>query len=427
MQGRTRGVSARQARSAAGGKCALAASAVLLACGSASGGSPSEPIPVTSQRFEISYRLNRDAEPLQAIELWYTRDRGHTWHLYGLDDDRRSPITFNAPGEGLYGLTVVLYNAAGASSPRPGSGTTPQSWTLVDYTPPVLQLHQARLIAAPSSQPRIQLSWSAYDAHLPARPIELSYRQPGQPSWTPIDARLANVGRADWCVPDGVSGPVEIRVLVRDRVGHVAVREFSPVTVEPAPLPSPEATAGRANEAAATQPAGDKAALYWPGPQEASEAERLYELGTWFLLRGRLDVAELRFLEALELDPTHKAARNDLAGVLLRRGAAAEAIQNYQSVLDQDDDFLPAARGLALALAAQKRYSEAAVSLRRILKARPSDPQTLLELGDVLLLGGDPGGARRRWMEVTRQSGVPTEILRDATTRLQTYTTSPPK
>jgi tetratricopeptide (TPR) repeat protein len=160
-----------------------------------------------------------------------------------------------------------------------------------------------------------------------------------------------------------------------------------------------------------------------PSPANVAQAEKLYALGSWHLLRGQLDVAKERLREALALDPGHKAARNDLAGILYRQGAYTAAADTYQSVLQEDETFVPALRGLALALAAQKRYPEAAATLQRILAVNESDPQTLLELGDVLLLGGDPEAARGHWRDATRQPSVSAEILRDARKRLAAVST----
>ena len=135
---------------------------------------------------------------------------------------------FLAPSEGLYGFYVVLRNAYGASSPAPTAETEAQRWVLVDFTLPVVQVQDARLDSSPATSRRVQLRWSAYDAHLPPRPVWLHYRTENEANWTPIVERLTNHGRYDWDVPDSVSGHVWIKLTVRDRVGHEAGTEIDP-------------------------------------------------------------------------------------------------------------------------------------------------------------------------------------------------------
>ncbi|MCP4250434.1 MAG: hypothetical protein GY778_25605, partial [bacterium] len=70
---------------------------------------------VRSRTFDIEYRTNPEAEPLDSVRLWCTLDKGNTWQLYGRDEDRQSPVPFDAAQEGLYGFYFVAANAAGSS------------------------------------------------------------------------------------------------------------------------------------------------------------------------------------------------------------------------------------------------------------------------------------------------------------------------
>ena len=73
--------------------------------------SSAAPIPVQARVFDVDYTVNKSALPLDSVELWYTADRGKTWHRYGLEEDRQSPISFHDPAAGTLGFCVVGKNA----------------------------------------------------------------------------------------------------------------------------------------------------------------------------------------------------------------------------------------------------------------------------------------------------------------------------
>ena len=102
-------------------------------------------VKVRSKVFDIGYRVNEESLPLESVRLWYTRDKGSTWQLYGRDEDAQSPISFNAPSEGVYGFYLVAGNAAGISGGEPQAGTEPQQWAYVDFTPPIVQLRRPKI------------------------------------------------------------------------------------------------------------------------------------------------------------------------------------------------------------------------------------------------------------------------------------------
>ncbi|MCH7814769.1 MAG: hypothetical protein IID40_12205, partial [Planctomycetes bacterium] len=95
-----------------------------------------------SKIFDVEYRVNPAALPLEAVRLWYTVDRGASWSSYGLDNDRQSPVAFHAPQEGLFGFYIVVENASGTSSAEPQPRSVPHLWAYIDYTPPVVQVHR---------------------------------------------------------------------------------------------------------------------------------------------------------------------------------------------------------------------------------------------------------------------------------------------
>ena len=376
----------------------------------------SNPVTVQSQRFDVHYNVSPTSAPLTSVELWYTADRGKTWHRFGDDTDRRSPVQFLAPREGLLGLFIVLRNRFGASSESPTSETRPQQWVFVDYTPPVLQIQEVRVARTAAGERTVQLRWSAWDTHLPARPIDVSYRVAEETTWTPIARRLANLGRYDWVVPAAVTGPVWIRLSVRDRGGHETRLTRGPLAVG-----APKA----AGDVDPVAPVSAKAATPGPSPsavldpQTIREADTLFKLGSFYLLRGNLDVASERFREALQLNPTHTGAQNDLAGVLYRKGTFAEAIDAYQRLLADRPRHSGALEGLALAHAGRHEYRAARERLEELLKIDSSNARTWLNLGDMVLMAGEPMAARSYWSKALTVDSRNTDAIRSATVRLQ--------
>ena len=76
---------------------------------------------VKTRVFDIEYAVNDDALPLDTVRMWYTLDDGRSWQAYGYDEDRQSPIRFQAPSDGLFGFYFRVTNLAGVSGEVPTS------------------------------------------------------------------------------------------------------------------------------------------------------------------------------------------------------------------------------------------------------------------------------------------------------------------
>jgi Tfp pilus assembly protein PilF len=295
---------------------------------------------------------------------------------------------------------------------------------LVDETPPIVQARRAEVRADEGGAPTVRIEWSAYDEFFPPRPIELAYRSPSDANWTVLAGSVANIGRFDGALPASLVGAVSFRVVARDRVGHVATSELSPVTVEPAaPAPRFE-TASFAPTVPEPSPEDADVRAPLVSAEAARQAQKLLEYGNWFLLRGQLDVASERFRETLELDPANRDALINLAGIDYRRGQTGRSIESYLTLLKYHRGDVAALRGLALAYVAEKRYASAAESLEQILARIGDEPRTRIELGDVLLLSGQRSEAFAHWNAVAREPGLTPDLIRDVQLRLQTYSAS---
>lgn len=376
-------------------------------------------VTVQTKQFAVQYQANASSVPLTGADLWYTQDRGRTWHRYGRDADGRSPIEFLAPREGRYGFFLVLHNRFGSSSGPPTRGTRPQQSVFVDFTPPVVQFHDARLHRASNGVRTLRVRWTAYDTQLPPRPVRLAYRLDGQPNFLPVVDPIANRGRFDWVLPLAVTGRAWIRLTIVDRGGHAVRLERGPVDLGQPPA-KPTAT-----QPAATQPADDAAPRAQTAPPArdaiARAAQSRYDLGAWHHRRGELDLAATRFREALRRDPQHTTARNDLAAILHERGASGQAAALYEAVLRQNPTDSTALQGQALAYLAMRDYRNAQQRLGTLVDLEPDNADAWLQLGDAALFGGDAAAARQHWSYVLKLASNDRDMRTRAAARLAAH------
>ena len=373
---------------------------------------PDDPTRVPSRVFEIQYEINAEAQPLESVQLWYTLDRGRSWHLYGADEDRQPPFTFSAPAEGLYGLFFVVSNATGASSNPPDGNSEAHHWVFVDYTPPVVQIHPARQTTV-MGKPVVQIRWTALDTHLDSRPIELAYRRPPDTRWYPLtDTPLPNTGRYDWRVPPDLTGPVELRVGVTDKGGHHAEATSDAFEVQNSPTP------------AVTQRGAGTMNSHLLEPSTATTAARaraanLYAEGLNLRDRGDDEGAIKRLREAGRLDPEFTQAFAALAPILYRTGNTERALDAYKIVLRQQPNQRAALRGAAQIETQQRDYPSAEGRLQRILEHNPNDVEVWMHLGDLALLQGDELSAREHYLRAMTLDPKANAVIAEAKKRFE--------
>ncbi len=371
-----------------------------------------DPVPVPMRVFDVEYTVPADAHPLSSVQLWYTTDSGATWHQYGHDEDRQSPITFHAPAEGAFGFYFVVTNATGSSAQTPGRGTPPQLQVFVDYTPPVVQLHDLRQTSSLGRRV-VQVRWTAIDAHLPPRPVELLYRLPPAEIWEPLATEpLANTGRFDWVVPETLSGRVAVRVVVRDRGGNRS--ESADMSVELVPLStSPDGVESTSVvEADGTRNAAPS--------QEAVRlrVEKLLVEGRALRERGDHRRAISRLREAVALDPQCTQAFDELGALLYRIGDLERAKSAYDIALRLDPTMRSALVGSADVLREQRSYGAAAERLRTVLRAHPQDADAWIRLGDLGIFQGDELLARECYLRAAKIDPQSTALVEEAQRRL---------
>lgn len=372
------------------------------------------PVPVRSQVFDIAYAVNSKAEPLSSVRLWYTLDHGTTWQFFGEDGDRQSPLTFRASVEGLHGFFLVLSNATGPSSTDPSSGTEPQRWAYVDYTPPLVQMQPPRITLALGRRV-IQIRWTAIDANFGTRPVEITYRRLPARQWNSISIDpVANTGRYDWRPANDITGPVAVRMTVQDRGGNRVtseqqIVEIPPWRAKPNPI-SPVAPSSATTNLPTRSPA--------PRGNMPSRAQRLFAEAIVYRDRGqyREGIASLR--EAVALKPTWTEAFAEMADMLYRIGDLDRSLSAYDLALRQDPQMRAALRGAAMVHRRRNDNISAAAMLRTILRYNPNDAEVWMNLGDLAIYQGDESQAREYYTRATQIDPYATLVIDDSRKRL---------
>lgn len=205
-----------------------------------------EPIPeavrvplIGTMRFAVDYTL-RGVGPagVGKVELYYTKDNGASWTLLGEDADRMPPFEVELPGEGRYGLSVIVTSPAGRGQKPPQSGDMPKVQVEVDTTAPEAELY--RPIPDPATDGQtLLISWSSHDTHLAERPVGLYFAEAPTGPWYRIAVGLAAEGQYSWTVPPRTPHQVYLKLIAVDMTKNMAeATTEEPVLVD---LSQPEA------------------------------------------------------------------------------------------------------------------------------------------------------------------------------------------
>jgi hypothetical protein len=160
------------------------------------------------------------------VEIWMTSDQGKTWKKLCEDKDRVSPADFDLPGEGVYGVTVVVSNGNGQGDPPPAAGDQPDCWIEVDTTKPNAQLISARPVQGDATG-ALHITWQATDKNLGPECVSLYYAAQRDGQWGVIAKGLHNDGSFRWSVPREVGPEFYIRMEVIDKAGNLARCELA--------------------------------------------------------------------------------------------------------------------------------------------------------------------------------------------------------
>jgi hypothetical protein len=181
----------------------------------------------------LEYKLDQvGPSGVSKVEVWITSDQGKSWRPLCEDPHRKGRVEFDLPGEGVFGLTVVVTNGIGLGDPPPQPGEAPLCVLEVDTTPPNAQLTSVRPGTGDQAG-SLLINWSANDKNLGEGPVTLYYATTKQGPWVPIQRNLRNQGGYCWTVSPELGWEFLIRLDVADLAGNVTRCETpAPVAVD---------------------------------------------------------------------------------------------------------------------------------------------------------------------------------------------------
>lgn len=166
-----------------------------------------------------------------SVELYLSADDGRTWRKHAEDSDLTPPFNVELPGEGVYGLILIVKSRAGLGKAPPQPGDLPQTRLEVDTTPPAVQLYEPE--PDPQRQGSLVLTWNVSDRNMAANPITLQWAERADGAWQTIGTELPNSGRHSWQLPQRIPGEVYLRLIARDAAGNSSVAQTpKPVLVD---------------------------------------------------------------------------------------------------------------------------------------------------------------------------------------------------
>jgi hypothetical protein len=186
-------------------------------------GPASETLPhqlINNTRASVEYRIDQvGPSGVGKVEIYMTTDKGQSWHRLAEQADKRSPAEINLPGDGVYGIRIVVTNGNGFGGRAPVRGDAPHCTIEVDTTSPFVQLRSTDVL--PSSG-HVEIRWNATDKNLGAEPVSLYYRTRPEGPWQVIARGVKNDGVYRWAFPRDAGGQFFFKIEVTDLAGNMS-------------------------------------------------------------------------------------------------------------------------------------------------------------------------------------------------------------
>ena len=185
---------------------------------------------VNNPRVLLDYQVDNVRTNSQSkLEIWLTRDLGKSWQKAAEDTPGTSPATVQLPGEGLFGITLLV-NTGRAAPPSGMDGA--DQWVEVDTTKPAAHLTHMQ-VTHEKGQPEVHVQWTALDKNFDDGPVELFFAATQQGPWLPIAKNLPAQGQHRWTPPGEIGVQVHLRLIARDLAGNVCIcNTLEPVSLD---------------------------------------------------------------------------------------------------------------------------------------------------------------------------------------------------
>jgi hypothetical protein len=199
---------------------------------------PPEPVSTTvdqlinSHRCVLNYAIDGiNPSAVEKVEAYATRDEGKTWQKLGEDPDRTSPIELTLPGDGRYGIVIVI-SAVGRPGQPPVAGEQADWWVEADTTAPEVTLESATPGVGDDAGMLI-LKWHVSDRNLKPDAVEFAWSAAPEGPWQTIAKGLKAEGLYRWPVPREAGSKTYLKIEAADKAGNIGRAATSqPVPIE---------------------------------------------------------------------------------------------------------------------------------------------------------------------------------------------------
>ncbi|PCJ59197.1 MAG: hypothetical protein COA79_10880 [Planctomycetota bacterium] len=269
----------------------------LLLCNSLTAQDLDKIVLKNDRNIMIDYLVEKH-EKLTKVELYFTRDEGETWTLFGEDADLKPPFLFVAKSEGLYGFKVVTYDKNKNHIEIPNSNTAVEVPYFIDTIKPKVSIRTPMLGAIWRVGDKVDIKWYATDdGHdLPLNPVSISYSKDKGHTWQFLRKIHPNTGSLEdkWLIDERlISKELLIKISVIDQA-----KNYSEIISDSVQVIGKD----------------DKVAeVYYIKLSDRVMARKLWKTGTMLLGREDYFDALLALHKAIHLDPTKVAYHFDMA------------------------------------------------------------------------------------------------------------------
>lgn len=328
--------------------------------------------------LSISYQVQDVTSnlPGNSFESWlyFTKTSGLSWNLFGRDEDGVSPVPFVADADGLYGFKVISADVAGQKEAAPEPGVAPDILVRIDTMPPKIEIVSPQPYDLWESGTVRQIRWVSQDEAMERlESVSLYYSVGTEGDWQLLGEGLASSGVFDWEVPESSNGKLYIQARASDRSGNRGVSEAQP----------PFFTRNILEEQLA--------------PDVRQKADGYYDTATICRKNKNYQKAVKYFRLALQLNPYHVKACNDVGITLLNMGLAEDSFEYFEQGLKYAPSHSNLLANLSRLYLQFGQLSEAEQVLRRLVSLYPKDPNGLWLMADVRFKLGQTELARDIW------------------------------
>jgi hypothetical protein len=213
---------------------------------------------VNDSHIKLRYKVVEEGQSgVGKVEVWVTKDNGHTWNMLYEDRGRTSTVEFDLPGDGVYGIRLVAANGGGFGAVAPAPGDAPEFVVELDTTKPKAELVSVK--KGPANEiPYIEIAWQVEDKNIGSSPVDLLYGANPNGPWTPIAKNLASGGKYPWYPPREIGDRIYVKLVATDRAGNVTrCQTADPVAMDDKSRPRPVILSIEPSSSNMTSPIGN--------------------------------------------------------------------------------------------------------------------------------------------------------------------------